>query len=239
MSAITADRTVGELVTESPGRSRVFEEHGIDYCCGGKKPLAEACATKGVSAADLIQQLTDADAAASEEDGTDYSAMALDDLVVHIVSTHHAYLGRELPRLEQMAEKVAKVHGEKDSRLGELAEVVNALVAELTAHMMKEERILFPVIQQLAQSDTMPAIPFGTVANPIRAMEAEHDSAGGALERLRELTDGFTPPDWACNTYRALFDGLRELESDLHQHIHKENNILFPKAIVLEESRRA
>lgn len=238
MSTLTAHQTVGELVRERPGRARVFEELGIDYCCGGKKPLAEACARKGRDVETVLASIDEADASASVEDATDYVSMPLDELADHIVTTHHAYLLRELPRMQQMSAKVAKVHGEKDGRLAELAAVVDALAAELTSHMMKEERILFPVIRLLEQTDSLPPMPFGTLANPIRAMEAEHDTAGSGLEDMDRLTDGYRPPDWACNTYRALLDGLHELELDLHQHIHKENNILFPRALAVEESRR-
>ena len=238
MNTITAEKTVGELVRERPGRSRIFEELGIDYCCGGKKPLSEACAKKGRNVDEVLEAINEADLAGSMEDADDYDVMPLDALADHIVATHHAFLVRELPRMQQMAAKVAKVHGEKDERLGELASVVNALADELSSHMMKEERILFPVIRQLTQTDSLPAMPFGTIANPIRAMEAEHDTAGNALVDMHRLTDAYTPPDWACNTYRALLDGLHELELDLHQHIHKENNILFPRAMALEVSRR-
>lgn len=237
MSTLTAQKTVGELVRERPSRARVFEDLGIDYCCGGKKPLSEACAKKGHDVDDVLESIKEADSAGSVEDATDYASMPLDELVDHIIATHHAYLVRELPRLQEMSAKVAKVHGDKDARLGELASVVNALVDELSSHMMKEERILFPVIRQLEQSDTLPAMPFGTLANPINAMEAEHDTAGSALADMHRLTDAYTSPDWACNTYRALLDGLHELELDLHQHIHKENNILFPRALAIEESR--
>lgn len=238
MSTLTAQKTVGELVRERPSRARVFEDLGIDYCCGGKKPLAEACAKKGHDVDKVLESIKEVDSSGSVEDATDYASMPLDELADHIVATHHAYLVRELPRMQQMSAKVAKVHGDKDARLGQLASVVNDLVEELSTHMMKEERILFPVIRQLEQSDTLPAMPFGTLANPIRAMEAEHDTAGSGLEDMHRLTDGYAPPDWACNTYRALLDGLHELELDLHQHIHKENNILFPRALAIEESRR-
>ncbi len=238
MSTITAEKTVGELVRERPSRSRIFEELGIDYCCGGKKPLSEACAKKGHSVDAVLEAIGEADLAGSVAVAENYAEMPLDKLADHIVATHHAYLVRELPRLQQMADRVAKVHGDKDERLGELASVVNALADELASHMMKEERILFPVIWQLEQTDSLPAMPFGTIANPIRTMEAEHDTAGNALADMHRLTDAYTPPDWACNTYRALFDGLHELELDLHQHIHKENNMLFPRALAVERSRR-
>ncbi len=238
MTTLTAEKSVGELVTERPARSRVFEAYGIDYCCGGKKPLSEACAQKGHAVEEVLGKLAEADATGSDENDVDYTSMPLDELVNHIIATHHTYLLRELPRLQKMAEKVAKVHGGSDERLGQLAKVVTAVVEELSAHMMKEEQILFPVICQLEQTDSLPSMPFGTLANPVRAMESEHDSAGNALADMHRLTDAYTPPDWACNTYRALLDGLRELELDLHQHIHKENNILFPRALALEESRR-
>ena len=235
MDTITMEKTVGELVSDRPGRSRVFEEYGIDYCCGGKEQLVEACAKKGVNVDEVLRELVQADTAADQQDVADYSIMALDELADHIVSTHHAYLTQELPRLEAMSAKVAKVHGDSDARLGELAEVVNSLSAELRAHMMKEERILFPIIRQLAHADTLPPMPFGVLANPIRALEAEHDTAGVALESMRRLTDGYAPPESACNTYRALLDGLLRFEEDTHRHIHKENNVLFPRAIQLEK----
>lgn len=238
MSTLSAQKTVGELVRERPGRARVFEDLGIDYCCGGKKPLAEACAKKGHDIDQVLASIREVDASGSVEDATDYVSMPLDELADHIVETHHAFLVRELPRLQEMSAKVARVHGDKDGRLIELAAAVHAVADELSSHMMKEERILFPVIRQLAQTDSLPPMPFGTLANPIRAMEAEHDTAGSGLEDMRRLSDAYTPPDWACNTYRALLDGLHELELDLHQHIHKENNILFPRALAIEESRR-
>lgn len=234
MNTTTAKKTVGELVCERPGRSRVFEKYGIDYCCGGKRELAQACAKKGVDIDEVLRGLAQADAAADPEDAIDCRAMALNTLVEHIVSTHHSYLTRELPRLEDMSAKVAQVHGSTDARLNELAQVVAALAAELRSHMMKEERVLFPIIRELVHADTLPTMHCGTLANPIRMMESEHDTAGGALEDARRLTDGYAPPEWACNTYRALLDGLHDLEADLHLHIHKENNILFPRALELE-----
>lgn len=234
METTMIEKTVGELVSERPGRSRVFEEFGIDYCCGGKRPLAEACSKKGVDIDEVLRGLAQADETTVKEDATDFSTMALDELADHIVSTHHSYLTRELPRLEGMSAKVAKVHGGSDARLADLAQVVASLSAELRSHMMKEEEILFPIIRELEHADTLPSMHCGSIANPIRMMESEHDSAGDALEDARRLTDGYAPPEWACNTYRALLDGLHDLELDLHVHIHKENNILFPRALERE-----
>lgn len=233
MSTTTIEKTVGELVAERPGRSRVFEAYGIDYCCGGKRPLPEACAKKGVDIAKIVREIAYADADI-QDDAIDCGTMPLDELADHIVDTHHAYLEKELPRLVAMSAKVAKVHGDSDLRLVELAQVVSELAAELQSHMMKEENVLFPIVRQLADTDTLPQMHCGNLSNPIRVMEAEHDTAGNALERAHELTDNYTPPKWACNTYRALLERLHDLELDMHQHIHKENNILFPKALEKE-----
>jgi regulator of cell morphogenesis and NO signaling len=160
--------------------------------------------------------------------------MTLTELADHIEATHHAYLKEELPRLDSMTEKVARVHGEHEPRLAQTRQAFLALKAELEPHMMKEERILFPIIRQLEQADGPLQFHCGSVANPIRQMEHEHDQAGNALAILSESTDRYTPPDWACNTYRAMLDSLARLESDMHQHVHKENNVLFPKAIRME-----
>jgi len=239
MSTISKNQTVGELVATQPSRSRVFEAFHIDYCCGGKRSLAEACGKKGVAVDEVLDALARSDARRASGETEDAASMPLDVLCTHIVTRHHAYLREELPRLTQMADKVAAVHGDRDARLSELAETVHELATELGAHMMKEERILFPVIQELVRGEGVPFMPFGTLANPIRAMEAEHDGAGSGLERIARLTDDFTPPDWACNTYQALLDGLHDLTLDLHQHIHKENNVLFPRALIEERRRLA
>lgn len=237
MNTISINQTVGELVVQRPARSRVFEAYAIDYCCGGKRSLEDACRKRGVDPAAVVDALLKADNHPGGE-SLDPANMPFDDLCDHIVERHHSYLRHELPRLQAMADKVAKVHGDRDARLEGVADTLRELAAELGSHMMKEERILFPVIRELAQGAGLPFMPFGTLANPIRAMEAEHDVAGGGLNRLTELTDDYTPPDWACNTYQALLDGLHDLELDLHEHIHKENNVLFPRAIEEEQRRR-
>ena len=229
--------TVGAIVAKRPALSRVFEQAGIDYCCGGKIPLAEACQKKGLDAQQVLAQL-EAAAAVAAPGPVDAATMTLTVLVDHIEGTHHAYLKSELPRLEAMTKKVATVHGEHDTRLVKVNETFLGLAWEMSGHLQKEERILFPMIRQLDASPTTPAFHCGSVANPIRQMELEHDQVGAALAALRELTDGFTPPDWACNTYRAMLDALACLERDTHQHVHKENNILFPRAIALEAKRQ-
>ena len=155
--------------------------------------------------------------------------MSLAQLADHIEQTHHAYLKDELPRLVEMAQRVAYKHGHRDPRLPEMAETVVTLAQEMFSHMHKEEQILFPLVREIdaGQLGKFAA----SIANPIRQMEAEHDDAGRATERLRELTDGFTPDAEACNTHRALLDGLARFESDLHRHVHKENNVMFPRAL--------
>ena len=237
MTTIHAHQTVGEIVAAAPNRSRLFEETGIDYCCGGGIPLEEACANKGLSPNALIAQLEAMEAQADNDPRfADAASMGLIELISHILDTHHAYLRRELPRLSGLVEKVAEVHGDQDPRLRDLVQVFSHFVGHLQSHMLKEERVLFPAIQTIAESDRMPQLSIGSVAFPIGGMEAEHAEAGDTLTRIRELTDDLTPPDWACNTYRAMLAGLEELELDMHQHIHKENNVLFPRAIEYERS---
>ena len=229
--------TVGSLVAKQPGLSRVFEQAGIDYCCGGKIPLDQACRKKGIDPQQLLARLEKAAATTGPAD-VDAATMSLTGLADHIETSHHAFLRTELPRLDVMTQKVATVHGAHDVRLAQIRDTYAGLAAEMTRHMMKEEQILFPMIRQLAASPTVPAFHCGSLANPIRQMEMEHDQAGLALAKMRQLSDGFTPPDWACNTYRAMLDALAHLEHDLHQHVHKENNILFPRAVALESERR-
>lgn len=239
MPTLSTQTTVGELVKDRPARSRIFEELKIDYCCGGKIPLAEACAKKGLEPADVLNRIQQADAEADDSAIADADAMGLAELVDHIEQTHHAYLKEELPRLDVMTRKVASVHGESEPRLHRLHEQFLAFQDELLSHMMKEEQILFPMIRQIEQAEGPMQFHCGSLANPIRMMEYEHDSAGGALERFRELTDDYIPPDWGCNTFRAMCEAFAALELDMHQHVHKENNVLFPKAIAREEDLNA
>ncbi len=235
MSQFNIKETVGELVMNKPGLARVFERLGIDYCCGGKMPLEYACREQSLDPQEVLGMLEEeVRNIAGSSDLVDVSDMPLTELADHIESTHHAFLRTEFPRLLAMTEKVASVHGEHDSRLHEVHEVMQALVAELMDHMMKEEQILFPMIRQFAAGELDAASHCGSVAAPINQMEAEHAIAGTALARLQQLTDDHTPPEWACNTYRAMLDGLQRFEFDLHQHIHKESNVLFPRAIKLE-----
>ncbi len=226
-----SNRTVGEWVTERPSRSRVFERLGIDYCCGGKRPLDAACSKAGHDLDEVLEALRESDRSVAGEQDIDWSQAKMADLVDHIVSTHHAYLRRELPRLAEMGAKVLAAHGDRHPEVASCQDVFAALREELSAHMDKEEQIMFPMIKTLESAESVPQFHCGGIENPIAALEDEHDNAARALSQLRDLTHGYEPPDEACNTYRAWLDGLRELEADMHRHVHKENNILFPKAI--------
>lgn len=228
---MTQQQTVGEIAANSLAAVRVFESHGIDYCCGGQKPLDQACREKGLDAEKVLSEVLRANGQSQDRNWT---AASLGDLISHIVDTHHAYLTREFPVLTDRMAKVRKAHGEQFPWLALLAQQLQALREELEAHTLKEERILFPFIER-AESVGMQfaAPPLGTFAHPIAVMEHEHDSAGRALAEMRRLTDGYQLPQGACNTFRALYEGLEELEGDLHMHIHLENNVLFPRALDL------
>ncbi|MBM3263532.1 MAG: iron-sulfur cluster repair di-iron protein [candidate division Zixibacteria bacterium] len=237
MHTFQSQDTVGELVSRQPALSRVFEKAGIDYCCGGRKTLDEACRQKGMDVGSLIAELEGFIPPSTDEPSVDAAAVSLTELADHIEQTHHAYLRSELPRIDAMTEKVGSAHGRKDARLGRIRAVFRGLLSEMESHMMKEEQILFPMIRKLEVSKTTPAFHCGSIANPIRQMEVEHDEAGAALDTLRHLSDGFNPPDWACNTYRALLETFVDLENDMHRQVHKENNILFPRALAMENEK--
>ncbi len=229
--SFTAESTLGAIVAAQPALARVFERLELDYCCGGRQTLAVACTRKNLEVTTLIAALEGAVAAiGTAPTETDPAGMTLTQLANHIEQTHHVYVKTELPRLAEMAERVAHKHGWRDARLAGVLQTVRSLAEEMFSHMDKEERILFPLVRQI-EAGAGDEFHCGSIANPIRVMEAEHESAGRATAHLRELTDGFKPDAEACNTHRALLAGLAEFETDLHRHVHKENNILFPRAI--------
>ena len=228
--------TVGQMVAERPSRARVFERRGIDFCCGGKKALTQACADRGVELDTVVNELISADAG-GEADQRNWNEATLTELADHIQATHHAYLRQELPRLSAMTTKVAQAHGDRHPEVWLVREVFDALRAEMEAHMFKEEQILFPAIRRLEANSGEPCFHCGSIQNPIRVMEQEHDGAGDALARMRKLTGDYTVPADACNTFRAMLSSLAELEADMHQHVHKENNVLFPRAIAAEAAQ--
>ena len=230
---ITPTSSVGAIVAARPILARIFQRIGIDYCCGGKMPLAEACARQQLDPQTVVAMLDAATTLATAgQPEVDAAAMTLTQLADHIETTHHEYVKAELPRLLEMAERVALKHKWKDARLPEVHATLLALTNEMFNHMQKEEQILFPLVRQW-EAGTVGDFHCGSVANPIRQMELEHEAAGGAVARLRKLTDNFTPDAEACNTHRGLLAGLEEFEADLHQHVHKENNVLFPRAQTL------
>ena len=237
-SSITPESTVGQIVAAEPRLSRLFERAGIDYCCGGKRTLAEACRLVGLEPVTFAVLLDAAVHLPGGKPTVDAASMSLAALADHIETTHHAYVRAELPALVEKAERVAYKHGGRDPRLRAVAETVEGLAEEMFSHMAKEELVLFPLVRELERTGATSG-HCGTIAHPIRQMEHEHDSAGSAVARLRELTDGFTPDAEACNTHRALLAGLAQFEADLHQHVHKENNILFPRALQVESRAAA
>ena len=226
-------QTVGQMVVERPQRSRVFDRLHIDYCCGGKRTLEEACAKRGLDLKAVLAELEAFDAEA-QGDAVRPANLTMTELADDIERTHHAYLREELPRLAGLVKKVSAVHGQAHPWLSGLTSVYAELVAELEPHMLKEEQILFPLIRELDQATTTPSFHCGSVGNPIRMMEMEHQNAGAALDRIREMTTDYEIPEGACNSFRAMLSGLEHLEADLHLHIHKENEILFPKASEME-----
>jgi regulator of cell morphogenesis and NO signaling len=209
---------VGELVTQWPGAAKVFARHGIDFCCGGGKSLEAACAERALPTQTVLDELAEAQAPSDEPN---WAEMELAQMCDELERRYHRPLDEEMPRLEALAEKVARVHGDNHPELRDLARVFAGLVSELTNHMMKEEQVLFPMIR--ARGAAPPP--------PIQVMRHEHDEAGAALREMRKLGADYRPPDDACNSYRALMEGLAELEHDLHMHIHVENNVLFPRAL--------
>lgn len=232
----TVQTQVGQFVADMPGRHRIFQDRGIDFCCGGKLPLEQACSEKGIDAAELLSDLVAYQA--RPEDSQGLAGKTLTQICDQIEATHHAYLRDVMPRLSGMAAKVVAAHGSRHPEVLQVQQVFEGLWAEMQSHMMKEEHVLFPGIRALEAGDAQACGHCGTVQNPIHVMEMEHDSAGAALATMRQLTGGYKAPADACNTFRALLAGLEDVESDMHQHVHKENNILFPRAIMLESELR-
>jgi regulator of cell morphogenesis and NO signaling len=227
---LTADPTLGEMVTANPSTSRVFERYQLDYCCGGAQRLSTACAAAGIEPATVVAAIAELE----PQPSPDWAALAPADLVDHLEATHHRYLHAELPRLSALADKVVGVHGGRHAELFEVQTTYEQLRAELEPHLAKEEQVLFPMIRELQEATSAPSFHCGHLSSPIGVMRYEHDQAGELLARLRELTSDHTPPPDACGSFQALYAGLAEMEADTHQHIHKENNVLFPAVLEME-----
>jgi regulator of cell morphogenesis and NO signaling len=219
---ITGNTKVGDVATQYPLATRVFARHSIDFCCGGGKPLSEACMKVGVQVDTVLAEI-DKEISTTDRREERWDEKSVELLIEHLLVEYHRPLDEELPRLEALARKVNGVHGEKEPEmLGGILSTFMSLRAELEQHMAKEEQILFPMIKSGQ----------GAMAEePVAVMEQEHVSAGAALKRLRELTNNFEVPEEACNSWRALWVGLEAFEKALHEHIHLENNILFPRAL--------
>jgi regulator of cell morphogenesis and NO signaling len=235
-------KTVREVALNNPAATRVFEKFGIDYCCGGNKSLEAACGEANLQIQQVLASLKSALAAADgRQEGKAWLTEPLADLIAHINNTHHKYTREEIARLRPLFDKLCNVHGDRHAELLQVRHDFQALAQELSTHMMKEEMVLFPYIERMEEAvvsgePVLPG-PFGTVNNPVAMMMHEHDSAGNLLRSMRELSSGYQPPASACVSYKTLYAALAEFERDLHQHIHLENNVLFPRAVEMERGR--
>ena len=232
------DKTVADVVTENIKAAHVFKKYGIDFCCGGGVSIKKACEKAEIDPVLVETEILNLENI--KDRALDFNSWKLDFLTDHIINVLHGYVEESSPLLLQYSQRVNHVHGHHYTELAEIESLVKQVVQELAAHMKKEELILFPFIKKLVKAERegteVPPIHFGTVENPIKMMEAEHEEAGEILRKIAKLSNNFTPPQGACNTYKAFYSKLEEFEQDLHQHVHLENNILFPKALKLEKT---
>ncbi len=226
--------SVGQWAAQSPATARTLANLGLDICCGGKRPLETACREAGLDAAEVAGKVRAAHAARTAAE-PDPARMELGELADHIVATHHAFLRDTLPRLEVWIGKMVDAHGAEHPEFAELSRVFQGLKSEMESHMRKEELILFPMAAAIGRGEVVPM----DVAMPIACMEDEHADAGLALAKMRELTGGFKAPAHACTTWRSAYGALAELEEDMHRHVHKENNVLFPRALAAQAKKAA
>jgi len=236
---VQKETKIGDAVARNFRTAQVFEKFGIDFCCGGKKSISEACIAKGIDADEVVSSLQNI-----SKDGNgitaNFSSWKLDFLIDYIVNNHHCYVEKMLPMIYTHSQKVAEKHGANHPETARIAALFVNVKDELEVHLQKEERMLFPYIKHMLElkesGEEVPFPPFGTVENPVHVMELEHEAAGKLMAEINSLSSCFTPPEDACTTYKVLYQELKEFENDLHVHIHLENNILFPKAIELEKS---
>lgn len=228
---------IGEIVAEDFRTAAIFKKYGIDFCCKGGRTIEEACENRKIDTEPIYEEIENL--SKRDDNSIDFNSWPLDLLADYVEKTHHRYVEEKTPVLQAFLDKLCKVHGGSHPELFEIREQFDASAQDLGAHMKKEELMLFPFIKNMvkAQIDgsAIPQPPFGTVENPVNMMKHEHTVEGERLRKIAELTDEYTPPADACNTYRVTFSMLQDFENDLHKHIHLENNILFPKAIKLEK----
>lgn len=235
---ITQDKKVGETVAKDFRLASVFDKYGIDFCCGGGQTISEVCKRKNIDTEGLLRSINEMTASKANKE-IDYDSWPIDLLADYIEKKHHRYVREQMPVIKKFLDKLCKVHGERHPELFKINELFSAVVEELTKHLRKEEMVLFPYIRKMVTTyngKILETPEFRSVKNPINMMMDEHDTEGERFRKIGELTSNYTPPDDACNTYKAAFVLLKEFESDLHIHIHLENNILFPKTITFEEN---
>jgi regulator of cell morphogenesis and NO signaling len=235
IDAPTAQHTVGEIAAAQPRSIPVFERFGLDYCCGGRKVLADAAKEAGIDPEAVLGAIRMACQESPAAGEPDWANASLSDLADHIEATHHAFVRDALTRLASVVPRVVQAHADRHPELSTLQYVIQEFSEEMHDHMIREERVVFPWIRRLEKASQIHKGPPWSVKRPISCMIHDHDDAGRALESMRRLTHDFTPPADACPTYRSMLTTLAELESDTHLHIHKENNILFPGGIAAEE----
>jgi regulator of cell morphogenesis and NO signaling len=233
MPAPTEDSSVGILVTERASRAEVFDRFGIDYCCGGKLPIRWFCKTKGLDVDAVLRALDAADQAVEAAPLRDWARAPLAELIAHLVGTHHVYLRTTLPRLAALLATVADAHAAARPELADLAGVYDRFHREMVTHMDQEEQVVFPLIIRLERGLANRALGERFLSQQRGRMEAEHQGAGRDLDRMARLTQGFAPPDGACESHRALLLGLAEVLTDTHRHVSLENSLLFPRAAAL------
>ena len=232
------DETLGEIAAKDSRKAQVFKKYGLDFCCGGKKTVKEACAEKGLDVTKVEHELQHADQLPATRLIL-YGDWSLDFLAEYIVNTHHSYVRKTLPEIASYSERVMKVHGNTHPELLRINQLIGEIEAELSGHLIKEEKILFPYIKALiaAKNKAQPlqAVHFGSVQSPINMMEMEHELVGKNLDEIKKLSNNYSLPEDACASYRLLYRMLDEFDEDMHLHIHLENNILFPKALEIEK----
>lgn len=231
-----AQTPIGDIALNTPASIPLFETLGLDYCCGGHLPLGSVCQAAELDVQKVLADLEKLEAQPKESsEPSTLAAGTLTELIAHIEKRHHTYTREALDRLKPLADKVFKVHGDRHPELGEIRGLFQALAADLGPHLEKEEQILFPYIRAMEGSKDGYEACFATVLGPISVMQREHEDAGEVLARLKQLSKDYMPPDDACTSFRALYQGLKDLEADLHRHIFLENHILFPRAAELEK----